>query len=273
MRIKLSLRPESKNCTIPTNYQYPISAIIYKILSSCSPEYSKWLHNEGYLSPKGKPLKLFTFSFLNIPTKNRVIKGNNIQIHNNCLCHLYISSPMLKDFVNNFVQGMFFNQRIEIAGPNSKGSFRVESIDILPSHIFSQDCGVVKFKCLSPILVSVSRTDGRPSDYLRANDTRISEYIKRNLQQKIMTTQQLDMENSAFSFRWDEEYIERKGGYHKISKLITINEGKATQTKLKCSIAPFFLSGSPFYMQCAYECGIGEKNSLGLGMVDVVKKI
>ncbi len=64
MRIKLTLGPVEKKCIIPINYQYPLSAAIYKILASGSLDYAEWLHQKGYLSPGGKPMKLFVFSKL-----------------------------------------------------------------------------------------------------------------------------------------------------------------------------------------------------------------
>ncbi|MFQ6116059.1 MAG: CRISPR-associated endoribonuclease Cas6, partial [bacterium] len=64
MRIKLSLRPKGKTTQIPINYQYPLSAAIYKILQQASPAYAEFLHDKGYPAPSGRLMKLFTFSRL-----------------------------------------------------------------------------------------------------------------------------------------------------------------------------------------------------------------
>ena len=35
------------------------------------------------------------------------------------------------------------------------------------------------------------------------------------------------------------------------------------------AFAPFALTGSPTLMATAWNCGLGEKNSIGLGMIDI----
>lgn len=74
MRIKLSLRSINGYCSIPINYQYPLSAAIYKILSHGSDEYADWLHDRGYLTADGKPMKLFNFSKFFILNQSLCIK-------------------------------------------------------------------------------------------------------------------------------------------------------------------------------------------------------
>lgn len=69
MRIRLTLRPIEPKCRIPINYQYPMSAAIYRFLSRGSKEYADWLHSKGYIDTDGKPHKLFVFSKLFIKTK------------------------------------------------------------------------------------------------------------------------------------------------------------------------------------------------------------
>lgn len=66
MRLKLTFNLSSKsNRTLPINYQYELSAWIYKVLNLGDASFSAWLHNQGYLA-KGRQYKLFTFSRLQI---------------------------------------------------------------------------------------------------------------------------------------------------------------------------------------------------------------
>ena len=120
---------------MPINYQYPLSAALYKILSSGSAEYSQWLHEKGYLSPKGKPTKLFVFSKLFIPQKDRKPEKNILKIFNHTKCQLFISSPMLEDFIQNFVVGLFSAQIIEI-GNNITVDKNFQTIDCSKLQIF-----------------------------------------------------------------------------------------------------------------------------------------
>ena len=60
MRFKITLqRREGK--AIPINYQYPLSAVIYKIIEKGNSECAQFLHTKGY----GKGFKFFIFSQLN----------------------------------------------------------------------------------------------------------------------------------------------------------------------------------------------------------------
>ena len=54
---------------------------------------------------------------------------------------------------------------------------------------------------------------------------------------------------------------------------MTIKEGhKTEETKIVGFEVPFTLQGSTKLMEIAYECGIGEKNSLGFGMIEKVEQ-
>ncbi len=65
MRFNLRLHTE-KFSLVPFNYQYPLSAAIYKIIQSADHAFAAFLHDTGY--GKGhKSFKLFTFSDIKTP--------------------------------------------------------------------------------------------------------------------------------------------------------------------------------------------------------------
>ncbi len=68
MRCKLRLQVQSETFgnILPINYQYELSAAIYRVLSNANEAYSSWLHENGF-ALNGKKFKLFTFSWLLIP--------------------------------------------------------------------------------------------------------------------------------------------------------------------------------------------------------------
>lgn len=268
MRIKLTLKPLNKVCSIPINYQYPISSAIYKVLSHASNDYAQWLHNHGYLSLNKKPMKLFVFSKLLIP--NRKIENNKITIFDFCDCTLFVSSPLSKDFIQHFVVGLFQQQEIEIGSQYTVGRFVIHQVETLADPLISSEN---KFTCLSPIVVSSKHLHKGKEKiyYIRPDDPQLNEAIRNNLVQKFQTIYQKLPEKSQLIFTLDKNYIQRKGGYQNISKLITIKEGnKNEQTQIKSFLAPFTLEGSIELIQIAYDCGIGEKNSLGFGMIELV---
>jgi len=73
--------------------------------------------------------------------------------------------------------------------------------------------------------------------------------------------------SEQFSFSIDQAYVERMNG--KIQKLITLKEGRSDETKIKGTLAPFRLQAPRELIEVGYECGFGEKNSMGFGMVKV----
>ena len=92
MRFNITLRVNAQKFgrRLPINYQYEMSAAIYKILSSGSGEYAQWLHDNGFTLEKGKQFKLFTFSHLNVPERRLLKQSNQLEL---------LSPSILADFV------------------------------------------------------------------------------------------------------------------------------------------------------------------------------
>ena len=270
MRIKLTLIPKEKKCTIPINYQYPLSSAIYKILFSASKDYANFLHKQGYLSEHGKPLKLFTFSYLNIPGVKNI--NNTLTVWGSPPCTLYVSSPLLEDFIQNFVIGLFQNQEVAIGNKYIVGRFIIQQVESIMPPNFSNKA---YFKCLSPFVLSTMKErNGKIMPYYyRANDPELGEAVRKNLMQKYKTIYKKAPEDESLHFELDKKYIDRRGGFNKISKLITIKENSETEkTKIKSILAPFSFCGSPELMKVAWEAGMGNHCSQGFGMIDLVSK-
>ena len=70
MRVKITALTESP-ATIPFNYNYALHSAIYGLIEKSSGEYSKYLHDKGFINETVKKrFKLFTFSKLFFtPTK------------------------------------------------------------------------------------------------------------------------------------------------------------------------------------------------------------
>lgn len=84
---------------------------------------------------------------------------------------------------------------------------------------------------------------------------------------QVLHGRSLVCESAEFGFAIDEAYVERMNG--KVQKLITLKEGRSDETKIKGTLAPFRLRAPRELMEVGYECGFGEKNSMGFGMVKV----
>ncbi|MFQ5676527.1 MAG: CRISPR-associated endoribonuclease Cas6 [bacterium] len=260
MRIALRLLPKQKLTAISLNYQYSLSAAIYKILGKASPAYADFLHDHGYTAPSGRLMKIFTFSKLWNPYTRR---DGRMLLSSKESWTLQVGSPMLEEFVQNFVLGLFETAEVAIGGPGWHAAFHVEQVEALPAPEFKKR---MRFKCLSPITASTMiEKDGRLQvEYYRHDTPGLSEALRQNLLQKYQLVQGKPPENPKLTFRFEKSDRPK-------SKLITIKEGTPEETRRKAFESYFTLEGSEELMRIAWECGLGEENSMGFGMVEVVK--
>ncbi|MBN1349946.1 CRISPR-associated endoribonuclease Cas6 [candidate division KSB1 bacterium] len=268
MRIKLTLAPLERRSFIPFNYQHPLSAAIYKILSTANQQYAEFLHQKGYLTVDGKPLKLFTFSYLFIP-RVKVVK-NMLGIFNFSAVTLQISSPLIDDFIQNLVIGLFENQELAIGNRYTVGRFTIQAVESLPTPEFAP---LTKFTCLSPFVASTMKEhDGRLQPYyFRPDDPELGEALRQSLLRKYETIYHHLPQHDRLALVLDADYVARKGGTHKVTKLITLKEHAAGEaTQIKAIYCPFTLSGSTELMQVAWDAEIGGRCSQGFGCVAVV---
>ena len=263
MRLKLTLRQQRPVERIPLNYSYHLAATIYKTLSRSSQEFAAKLHDTGYAPERSRQkFKYFTFSSLQIPI--RTIERGEIVSRSN-LVTLYLSSPK-EDFLQHLILGLFAEGPLRI----HNALFGKECVEKLPEPEWSES---MTFSMLSPLAVSVYRdpsTGMNTKEYLRYDDSRLSDMLLHNLQAKYRGLFDCEPpENGVpFSVRFEEEYLKRlreKG--RNVEKLITIKDSSGKETRVKAIQCPFTVTGNPELIKVGYECGFGENNSMGFGMV------
>lgn len=267
MRIKVCLKPIRKSFAIPINYNYPLSSAIYRLFFESSPKFSKWLHDQGFVSPEGKKMKLFTFSRLFIT--NPKVEGTIIEGRG--LAWFLFSTPLEFAIMENFVVGILKKGRITIGNGATKSDFTVSSLEILPEPELSEN---MKYIMLSPTVVSTMvEKDGKVVEhYYRTDEPGLENNLAENLRRKYEIVRKKPYEGKI-EIELDREYIERKGGAEGVSKMVTIAEGKLEETKVKGFICPIVIKGSKEIQKVAYDCGIGKKNSMGFGMLEVISRV
>jgi CRISPR-associated endoribonuclease Cas6 len=252
MRIKLKLSFIGANRTLPLNSNYFQTALIYHIINSSSSEYSAFLHDQGYAFEGHKQFKFFTYSQFIVPQKR--IEGENLI----CLSreiYWQISSP-IAEFVQHLVLGLYEHNEVNL----QEARLRMETVEAVPEPAFTP---AMKFSLLSPMVVSTVRENATTAYYIRPEESQaFSEGVRKNLLGKYQTLFGKLPENDDLELRFDQDYINKKNG--KISRLIRIKE-----TQIKGVMAPFAVRGSQELIQLGYECGFGEKNSMGFGMARV----
>ena len=266
MRLLLTLEIQNSN-VLPINYNYPLSAAIYKLLKFGSTEFASFLHDIGY-KLNGKTYKLFSFALVTDKIKfgSKCIYVSSKQIR------LYISSPLVDDFIQNFVIGTFHQQKIEISDGEIKLVFLIRQVETL---LFPQLANTSEFILLSPMVLSTVKENGGNFSqyYFRCSDDidDINRVLNQNLINKYELINSRKYEGSGLILRWDEKYISRKLSENKrLTKKISIVKKGERPIEIIGIEVPFTLTGDVELMRVGYDCGFGEKNSMGFGLAEMI---
>lgn len=263
LRLKLSLVTEIGSVLSP-NYNYSLSSAIYNLLRFGSPEFSKFLHDIGFRQ-NGRVYKLFCFAlkFEYMKIVDGMIKMISPKVS------LYITSPLIDEFFKNFVIGTFENQKMIIYSNYRNYEFRIQQMELIPPATFTNE---MKFILYSPMVLStvrLSENGEKEQYYLRPNDnTEINRILTSNLKNKYKLLHQKEMDCDLLELAWDDEYLQK---HQRVTKKITINESDKNSIDVIGIQAPFTLKGNPELIKVGYDCGFGEKNSMGFGLAEVVK--
>ncbi len=277
MRLKILLT--ALNGKLPVNYNYPLASTIYNLLRFGSKEFSEFLHDIGF-TLDSKRFKLFTFAIM----LNQFRIEKDIFILDDPDLKLLVSSPLVDEFINNFIIGTFEKQEIYIYKNSVNYKFRINQIESLPDPEFTE---TMKFGLLSPLVLStvVDTSEGMKAHYLRYDDEpdEINRILKQNLQNKYSVLASVLGNKTNFppgktnmspipgglKLEWDDQYIQRrlKAG-KRISAKVTIDRFN-TKIDVIGIRAPFTIAGNRELIKTGYQCGFGEKNSMGFGMAEV----
>ena len=252
MRIKITC-DIGEGIRLPINYNYFLSGVIYRFLRESNPEYAQFLHQDGY-EVENRRFKLFTFSQL---MAKREIRGD--QIHFRSPLTWYVSSSQ-EPFLQNFAAALMETGILQV----ERHRLRVNDVEVLPPPRFGQR---MTFRCLSPVTMSTKRerADRLDTHYCLPDDPQFSELVRQNLIRKYEAVHQQPPEEKSFAMTFDQEYIDKRKG--RVTRLVNFKG-----TKIRGVVSPFHIIGAPALIRVGYECGFGDKNSMGFGMVEVLRK-
>ena len=253
MRFKLNLLVNKGvyGNLLPISYQYELSACIYKIIAKSNESYAYWLHNNGFTN-FNKRFKMFTFSNLSPQCK---VLGDRMCILNDTM-YLYLSFLPDKS-TEEFVKGVFLDNLLTLGDGKSKVQFQVENIEALATP-YLHNC---EFQTLSPVTVSIKRENGS-IEYVSPEREGYGRMLINNLKEKYL----------AFygkQFEKDDSFVFELLSPAK-SRLITIKANTPSMTRVKGFQYNFRLKADDELTRIMYEAGLGEKNSIGFGMAEIV---
>ncbi len=243
MRLRLTLRL-SNGSVFPFSPNYAVSSWLYNAIRSNDGDYSAKLHST--LDPK-----LFVFSQVFVPKPFDRIGEIGLKPRKREV--FFFLSSANSEFVHNSVEGLLSDQ-IPLRFASTGAELFLSSIEVMKDKSPEQ---FEIFKAIGPVATSVKK-EGKVW-YLRPHEPRFYENIKNNLLKKYKMVYGRRYTGSLEV----EPIFERQKG--KLSHLVELKGGHIIGFKL-----PFKIQASGKMKRVAYDCGLGEKNSQGFGMIEVM---
>lgn len=258
--LTLSVVQDENGCAkrlLPINYQYELSAWIYKILNRGNSTFSEWLHSNGYTTEENKVFKLFCFSNLRIDRFK--IEGDRLEVLSDSVALEISFLPV--EAIDPFVKGLFMAQDFLLGDKVSSMHFRVTAVQRLDDPPLTE---TMRFKALSPIFMDL-RVEGRKHPlYLSPKDEGYAELFFKNLNDKYKA-----FNKSRFGF--DTSGCTLKVLDKPKRKAIKIKANNSEQTTLVAYLYTFEVTAPIELLRMGYYCGFGSANSQGFGAVRVLK--
>jgi CRISPR-associated endoribonuclease Cas6 len=240
---------------LPMDYQYYISAWIYKVLKAADEDFARFLHDKGYGNDPGKLYKLFCFS--------KLYFGKPIMWKDKGLFEVSVRELSLKisfdvpEAASTFIKGLFLQQEIYLGDKFNGLDLVISKVESLAEPEFSE---TMQYKLETPWVVSY-RPEGREQPrYLDPNESYFRELSVKHLVEKYKNTCNRDLSSGALEFLPDEKY--KRAGF-------LIKNGTNSQTRVVGNIFSFSLKAPVDVHRMLWNAGISEKSSSGFGWVEI----
>ena len=259
MRLTLKFKITKKQQLLPLNYQYPISAWIYKVFAQADKEFATKLHESGYKLENGKTFKLFTFSQLRFPknTWKIIPRSDRMKTWSN-YAFLTIAFQ-LPEQMENFVVGLFKQQKAFIGDKISGIEMEVENIEVIKEKI--PDTKTVQIKLLSPITLGLLENNKKHETYILPTHPKYKELFLKNLTDKYTATgkNNISIENLDFNITKLNTKTTKQ----------TIKAHTSAQTEVRGYWFDFELTAPKEIIEIGLNAGFGSMNSIGFGCGEV----
>lgn len=259
LRVRFELQRE---VAIPVDHYEYLTGAIYGLIASSDRDFATFLHDEGYrLDGRAKRFKLFVFCGLRAEQRRsaRVDSSGRLWLAPGIVNWL-IASP-IEPFLTHCATGLLAAGRVRIGAAD----LSICQVEALPCPDFST--GAARFTCLSPIVAAVARTgEGQTgTHYLRPTEGEaFSQAVANNLRRKHIALRGESPADGRFYMEFDRAYLER-------DRQCGAKKVRYKEIDVVGAYAPFDATGSPEMLRMMWECGAGEKNSGGCGMVEVAR--
>jgi len=260
MRFKITFNRIGLQKMLPVNYQYYISAWIYKIIASADKSFADFLHNEGYREGS-KNFKLFNYSPIDFGKPILLKEKNLFEIKKDQI--LLNVSFFLSDAAEAFILGLFRNQEVYLGDSFYGLELRVAQIERLSETELTE---LMHYRALSPVVISFKYPGSTYASYLSPDDKEYVNLFHKNLRNKYQAVPKtIPLLPESYPFNFTLTGTPR-------SKLVTIKQGTPEQSKIRGYLFEFDLTAPREIHRLILSCGAGEKNSLGFGWCEGGRK-
>lgn len=236
MRLKISLKSKEDTYRIPFNYNYILSAIVYRKIADL--DLASQLHFSS-------DFKYFTFS--QIYVQNRNITKKEI-ISNDGRFEFYISSP--NDYlIQSMIESYLEDPEVIFRGDK----LSVENVELLKKPKFHQK---VNMKTMSPIMARIKQNN-KIWD-LNPADLRFYDALQKNLLRKY---------KGFYGDYNGEEYVKIVPDMRSVKKKRILIKKGDLKVYNRAYQMRFTVEADSRLLNFLYDCGLGERNSMGFGMV------
>lgn len=255
MRFKLALivGKDAYGNTLPINYQYELSSFVYTAINRSNARYSTWLHQNGF-AVNNKYFRLFTFSNLLIPKYS--INGDRLIIESTAVDWEIAFLP--EQSTEEFIKGIFSEQAFTVGDRQSKVQFRVAGIELMPEPDFRV---TAIFNTLSPVCITRHEPENGRIIYESPDSQYAQNALLMNLKNKYAAFH-------GHEFTGDDTF-EITLLSSPVSKLVSIKTGTPQQSKVRGYTFRFKLKAAQELLHVMYHSGLGEKNAMGFGCVEL----
>jgi len=261
MRFELTLNRTTKQRMLPMDYQYYISAWIYKVLKQADADFADFLHNKGYGKNENdsKLYKLFCFSRLNFgkPKLWKEKKLFEISAHE---IKLQISFDV-HEAATHFIKGLFMLQEFYLGDKFNGIDFKVSKVEALPETVFLE---CMHYQLQTPWVISFKTENARHPQYISPEDKLFKSLSIKHLVEKYNNTRYpKSISPEQINFKMLNNF--KRAGF-------VMKPGTAQQSRIVGNLFEFELKAPVEVHKMIWNAGASEKSSSGFGWIDQIKK-
>jgi len=258
MRFKITLNRMGKQRMLPMDYQYYISAWIYKVLRQADEDYATFLHDQGYGQSPAKLYKLFCFSRLYFG-KPKLWKDHKLFEIDNKTLWIKVSFDV-PQAATTFIKGLFSDQECYLGNRFNGIDLKVTGVEALPEPHFTE---TMHYRLHSPWVVSFQSDKQRPAQYLKPEEDHFNDLSVKHIKEKFQSTRNLTISDDKISFSPASSY--KRSGF-------VIKPDTPQQTRVVGNIFDFELTAPTEVQRMIWNGGISEKSALGFGWCELDEK-